>query len=271
MIICFLALNTIVGIAQSNSFGNISYSKATNISGKQRMLSQRITKLYMLKLAGSHGTELTNEFNSSIQLFERNLAILESNSKESSIKIKSTLRNEKNQWESFKKVLREHSIKKVNSVMTSSNELLTRCHQLVLAIEEESKYSNEYANESSAEQLKVETINISGKQRMLSQRLCLYYTACRVYRKEQLDSKAICDQVEEIYAEMNKSLNWLLINDLNTFEIEKNIGKILGLFKVIEKNKKAFMNNQLPLLQIMNLSNKITSTYNVVTGQYTSL
>lgn len=266
-----LILCTYIGICQSNSYGNISYSKATNISGKQRMLSQRITKLYMLKLAGSHGTELTKEFNSSIQLFERNLSILESNGKSSSMKIKSSLRKEKSQWERFKQVLREHSISKVNSVMTNCNELLKRCHELVLAIEEESKYSNEFANESASEQLKVETVNISGKQRMLSQRLCLYYTACRVYRKERLDSKALCNKVEEIYAEMNKSLNWLLINDLNTFAIEENIGKILGLFEEIEKNKKDFKNNKLPLVKIMNLTNKITSNYNVVTGQYTSL
>ncbi len=266
-----ILLCSALSFAQSNTYGNISYGKATNISGKQRMLSQRIAKLYMLKLAGSHGTELTNEFNSSIQLFERNLSILEANSKDSSIKIKSSLRKEKNQWEKFKQSLREHSLENVNAIMTQSNELLKKCHQLVLAIEEESKYSKEFANESSSEQLKVETVNISGKQRMLSQRLCLYYTACRLYRKEKLDAKELCNQVEDIYAEMNKSLNWLLINDLNTFDIEEKIGKILGLFQLIENNKKDFINNNLPLVQIMNLTNKITSTYNEVTGKYTSL
>ncbi len=257
--------------AKNFTFGNISYGKATNISGKQRMLSQRITKLYLLKLAGSHGPELTKEFNSSIQLFERNLAILESNSKETSIKVKTTLKKEKVQWEVFKKTLREHSLHKVAAVMDNASQLLTKCHQVVLAIEEESKYTHEYENHNPQEQLKVETVNIAGKQRMLSQKLCLYYTACRLYRKENLDSKPICHNVEDIYKEMNESLNWLLINDLNTFAIEENIGKILGLFQQIEEDKKAFLNNKLPLVKIMGLANSITSLYNVITGQYTAL
>ncbi len=263
--------NILISNAQSSSYGSISFGKATNISGKQRMLSQRIAKLYMLRLAGSHSHELSNEYNSSIQLFQRNLSILEANSTTSSIKVKAALRKEKNEWETFKKILREHSMKKVGEVMSSSNELLRKCHSLVLAIEEDSKYNKEFSNESPVEQLKVEAVNISGKQRMLSQRLCLYYTACRVLQKEKLDYKAICGEVEKIYAEQNKSLNWLLINDLNTFGIEQNIGKILGLFQEIEKNKKEFFDNKLPLSKIMNLTNKITSMYNVVTGQYTSL
>jgi len=265
-----ILLSTICN-AQNNSYGNISYGKATNISGKQRMLSQRIAKLYILKLAGSRGQELTKEYNSSIQLFERNLYILESNSKTSSIKIKSSLKKEKKQWELFKTKIRSQSLENVSTIIASSNELLKKCHALVLAIEEEAKYANEFTNESPREQLKVETVNISGKQRMLSQRLCLYYATCRVYRMRKMDSKSICYEVENIYNEMNKSLNWLLINDLNTFNIEENIGKVLGLFQEIEKQKKDFFGNKLPLINIMNLCNKITSTYNEVTGQYTSL
>lgn len=259
-------------ISQKSVYGKISYSKATNISGKQRMLSQRIAKLYMLRLAGSQGQELSKEYNSSIQLFERNLAILESNGSAASIKIKSSVKKEKKQWELFKSNLRGgSSTENLSTIISNANELLKICHALVLAIEEEAKYSNEYANESPQEQLKVETVNISGKQRMLSQRLCLYYTICRVYRKKKLNSKSMCFEVEKIYNEMNESLNWLLINDLNTFSIEENIGKVLGMFNELEGQKKDFFNNKLPLVNIMNLTNKITSTYNVITGQYTSL
>jgi len=122
--------------------------------------------------------------------------------------------------------------------MTTSNELLKICHSLVLAIEEDSKYNKEYLNEATSEQSKV---------------------------------TGMCLQVENIYEEMNDSLNSLLINDLNTFTIEENIGKILGLFEAIEKNKRDFFNNKLPLTDIMKKTNKITNLYNIVTGQYTSL
>ncbi len=256
---------------EQQSFGNISYEKATNISGKQRMLSQRIAKIYLLRLAGANGSEVNSEYNSSLQLFQRNLIILETNSKKSSLKVRAALKKEKEQWRTFKTIIENRSNSNLNNVMNASNELLKRCHSLVLAIEEDSKYSKEFSNESSGDQIKVETVNISGKQRMLAQRLCLYYTACRVFKKEKLNSKGLCVQVENIYKEMNNSLNSLLINDLNTFTIEQKIGEVLTLFNQIEDNKRDFFNNKIPLSKIMILSNKITNLYNVITGQYSSL
>lgn len=257
--------------SQNSTYGKISYKKATNISGKQRMLSQRIAKVHLFKLAGASGSQLSSEFNSSIQLFQRNLSILKSNSTTSSAKVKSLIKKEANVFDKFKSVLRDRSISKVNTVIETSNQLLKTCHALVLAIEEDSKYNKEFFDESDSEQLKVTTVNVSGKQRMLSQRLCLYYVACRLYRKERLNYKNICNTVEVIYAEMNESLNNLLINDLNTFEIEANIGKVLSIFDDIESNKKDFFNNKIPLKDIMSKTNKITSLYNIITGQYTSL
>ncbi|WP_010523430.1 type IV pili methyl-accepting chemotaxis transducer N-terminal domain-containing protein [Aquimarina agarivorans] len=256
---------------EQEKFGNISYEKATNISGKQRMLSQRIAKIYLLRLAGANGNEVNSEYNSSLQLFQRNLSILETNSKKSSPKVRAAVKREKEQWETFKNIINNRSNKNLNNVMTSSNELLKRCHSLVLAIEEDSKYSKEFSESNNEDQLKVETVNLSGKQRMLSQRLCLYYTACRVFRKEKLNYKGLCVEVEKIYAEMNNSLNSLLINDLNTFTIEQKIGEVLTLFNQIEDNKRDFFNNKIPLSKIMMLSNKITNLYNIITGQYTSL
>lgn len=271
LLLMLLVSSFTIALAQNSTYGNISYKKATNISGKQRMLSQRITKVYLIKLAGASGSELTSEFNSSIQLFERNLSILESNSTKSSAKVKSLLRKEKSVFETFKNTLRNRDISNVNNAITMANTLLKTCHALVLAIEEDSKYNKEFLNESETEQTKVAIVNVSGKQRMLSQRLCMFYVACRLYRKENLDAKDLCNNVEEVYAEMNNSLNSLLTSNLNTFEIEANIGKVLSIFDSIENDKKAFFNNKLPLNDIMNKTNKITSLYNVITGQYTSL
>ena len=265
------ALNFTTSKAQSSNYGNISYQKATNISGKQRMLSQRIAKVHLLKLAGATGTELNQEYTSSIRLFQRNLSILTTNSKENSPKVKALIRKEERGFEKLKTALRNSSVENVNTVMNTSNELLQICHSLVLAIEEDSKYTKEYSNESESEQLKVNTVNLSGKQRMLSQRLCLYYTACRLYKKEKLDAKGMCVKVEKLYKEMNNSLNSLLINDLNSFSIEEDIGKILGLFEIFENQKRDLFNNKLPLKTIMTTTNKITNLYNVVTGKYSSL
>ena len=257
--------------AQSSTFGNISYKKATNISGKQRMLSQRIAKIYLIQQAGATGTELNKELNSSIQLFARNLTILENNAVKSSAKVKSHIKKEKAQWKLFRSKIESSSKPSVLEILSISNELLKKAHSLVLAIEEESKFNKEISSHNYNDQLKVETVNISGKQRMLSQRLCLYYAACRLFRRDKKNAGELCNEVEKVFNEMNTSLNYLLINDLNTFTIEENIGKILGLFTEIENNKRDFYNNKLPLSRVMDLSNNVTNLYNVITGQYASL
>jgi len=257
--------------AQESGFGEISYEKATNISGKQRMLSQRIAKVFLLKKAGATGTELNRELSSSMQLFKRNLSILESNSKKSSYKVKASVRKEKEQWELFETKLKSFDQPNVEEVMSLSNELLKRAHALVLAIEEESKYNKEFTNNNGNNQLQVEIVNISGKQRMLSQRLCLYYTACRLFKKDRKNSQNLCFEVNKIFKEMNTSLNTLLICDLNSFEIEENIGKVLSIFEEIEANEKDFFDNKLPLARITSITNNITSLYNIITGQYASL
>ena len=139
--------------AQGNTYGDISFEKATNISGKQRMLSQRIAKVFLIKQAGASGVELNKELNSSIQLFQRNLSILESNAKGASSKIKASIKNEKSQWELFKNKLTSSNKPSTMQVINMSQDLLKKAHILVLAIEEESKYSKEFSNDNSNEQI----------------------------------------------------------------------------------------------------------------------
>ena len=207
--------------AQQTTFGKISYMKATNISGKQRMLSQRIAKVFLVRKAGAHSPELSKEYNSSIQLFTRNLSILESNSKNSSSKIKASIKKEQMQWNLFKSKLQTPT-STVSEIISLSNNLLIKSNNLVLAIEEESKYNNEFNNNTSNDQLRVETINLSGKQRMLSQRLCLYYAACRLYKKEKI-----------------QEIDWVDItaNELAVKETSKNSKELLRRLHVKEGEK----------------------------------
>ena len=78
----FLVLFSLVFIsgysfAQNKTYGKISYEKAINLAGKQRMLSQRIAKIKVLNSVGASSTDLKAELSSSITIFVRNLKILD--------------------------------------------------------------------------------------------------------------------------------------------------------------------------------------------------
>lgn len=254
-------------IGQNSKFGNISYEKAVNLSGKQRMLSQKIAKVKMLKLIGASTNSLNKEFVSSITLFDRNLKILELNSKSQSSKVKAMLRNEVNEWTRFKSLMEKAGTGETDSFLNQTETMLNKCHAFVLAIEEASKFSKQLDYSNSMEQLKIETINLAGKQRMLSQKLCLYYAACRLYKKGKKADMA-CGKYQAIYKEINEAINSLLLNELNTPAIDSDIAVVLGIIESIEAEKKEFSTNKMALQTIVKKTNKMLEVFNSLTSQY---
>ncbi len=253
--------------AQKSKFGKISYEKAINVAGKQRMLSQKIAKVKVLNVVGASSIELKTELSSAITIFERNLKILDLNSKEQSAKVKALIRQERSKWNDFK-VLADKPLPDVKQVLESAGDLLSKCHMLTLAIEEESKFQKQLGVANAVEQLKVETINIAGKQRMLSQKMCLYYAACRAFRKGK-NAELACGQYQNIYYEMDETINNLLVNELNNTAIDGIIAQILSVVdQDINTRKKEFNSNKMPLQKVLETSNKLLELFNKLTNQY---
>jgi len=159
-----IVLITNVLVAQNKTYGKISYEKAVNLAGKQRMLSQKIAKVKVLKFVGASTAALKAEFSSGMTIFERNLKILELNSKGQGSKVKAVIRSENSEWVRFKEIMQKPN-PDVQEVLASAEALLFASHKVVLAIQEESKFSKQLAVEES-KQVKVKTINVAGKQRM---------------------------------------------------------------------------------------------------------
>ena len=253
--------------AQKSKFGKVSYEKAINVAGKQRMLSQKIAKVKVLNVVGASSIELKTELSSAITIFERNLKILDLNSKEQSAKVKALIRQERSKWNDFK-VLADKPLPDVKQVLESAGDLLSKCHMLTLAIEEESKFQKQLGVANAVEQLKVETINIAGKQRMLSQKMCLYYAACRAFRKGK-NAELACGQYQNIYYEMDETINNLLVNELNNTAIDGIIAQILSVVdQDINTRKKEFNSNKMPLQKVLETSNKLLELFNKLTNQY---
>lgn len=255
----------IVGVStlQAQKYGNITYSDAINISGKQRMLSQKITKVYMMRLNGATKDATAEEFKASTRLFNKNLMSLDDNSTGSSEKTKELIAQEKSQWEKFLNKFLLNPTDNVSKLLVLSNGLLDKCKALVSGIE-----SDGGSNSANLEKLK--TINLAGKQRMLSQRLSLYYLACKLNSgKPELAQTQ--GELKMIFSEMEKSFATLSTNNLNNEEINKNLEVIKNEFTLITSNKSALDNQSIDTDKILAFSSKVTSTYNTITGLYVKL
>ena len=260
LIICLLISYFSVS---SQNYGSMTYSDAINMSGKQRMLSQKISKVYMMRLNGTPKEATDEEFKASTRLFNKNLISLDDNSKNSSDKTKGLIAEEKLQWEKFLSKFLLNPTDNVSKLLVLSNGLLDKCKAVVTGIEND-------GSSASGDAHKLKTINTSGKQRMLSQRLSLYYLASKLNAgKPQLASTQ--GELKRIYAEMQKSFASLSANSLNNDEINKNFEILKNEFSLITGNMSGFENQSIDADKILSFSNKVTSTYNTITGIYAKL
>ncbi|TYA71920.1 type IV pili methyl-accepting chemotaxis transducer N-terminal domain-containing protein [Seonamhaeicola marinus] len=258
-----LYLVTFSLFAQSQNYGSISYNKAVNISGKQRMLSQKMSKSFLLLAYGANNGDIKRELTSSKFIFQKQLEIIKENGKNASV-IKLLVKKTEKIWQEFKYLIEaEPNLQNAKRVLNLNTDLLKSCHAIVQQIESMSGYSSKFFNNYDQELVTI--INKSGKQRMLSQRLCLYYTACTLFPKNTSEYKQV---LQETYTEFNDAIGYLLINSYNTTESEEEIGEIMNIWENYVNNKHDFLNTKFNLVDVFKTTNDLTSRFNKITGIY---
>ncbi|WP_420473975.1 type IV pili methyl-accepting chemotaxis transducer N-terminal domain-containing protein [Noviherbaspirillum sp. ST9] len=143
----------------------VNLNDAINKAGRQRMLSQRLAKSY-LQIGQSIDLERSRTIlDTSLAMFDRQLVELKAFAP--SPDNKATLGELEKVWLRYKEVLvgRAPNTKDAAYVMTASEEVLTLAHTATVQLEKTSP--------SSAGRL----VNLSGRQRMLSQRMAKFYQA----------------------------------------------------------------------------------------------
>lgn len=202
-----------------SSYAQISsMGEAINTAGKQRMLSQRIAQSYLLvaiQTENPYGKKLLTR---SINDFESNLKNLQSYPAAKNLSLH--LIPIKRLWIDYKR-----SATSAPSKQTAIH-LLELSDELLVASDNYVKELEKLTGKKEAE-----LINISGRQRMLSQRIAKNFLAR--YWKINIDQ---ANQVlYEDLAEYESVMDYLLQSSVNTKEITVQLRKVKGYFSFASK------------------------------------
>ncbi len=232
------------------------YGEAINQAGRQRMLSQRVVKAYaqigqQIFFARPH-----DQLDVSLNLYQRQLDDLIAFAKASSSQ--AALKRAKQVWQDFELIARGYvSQENVINLNKKSEELLQASQDVVQAL----------VNEAMTEKARI--VDISGRQRMLSQRMAKYY----LLLSWGLDDSRYRDEFNKAEREFSAALNELKGSSLNTPEIKEALAGVEKQWRFFQLTKIMDADKYLPSIvartteSLLHDMNRITGMYAKASGQ----
>ena len=153
-----------LALLSPSSWAAISAAEAMNLSGMQRMLSQRIAKSYLMIGAEVRPDLAEQQLDQSIAKFESNYLALKEYAP--TAEIRTALEDAGQTWQRYRELALSNPDKQTApSVLELSDQLLAQSEKVVQLLERHSGGQS------------ARLVNRSGRQRMLSQRIAKLYLA----------------------------------------------------------------------------------------------
>lgn len=171
----------------------LSDAEAVNKSGRERMLSQRIAKCYLMLAKEVSVEEAQQQLDESVALFEKQFQELQAYANEKNAK--QALAQLESAWLPYRvMVLSKPSLRNATPVVMQSDVVLQAAENLVQQIQKKSAVKT------------AGLVNMSGRQRMLSQRIAKLYLAMYMHLN-----------IPNLENEFHKALNQyeMALNNLN--------------------------------------------------------
>lgn len=206
-----LLLAVSLSIFSAPTFAQIeTLSQAINESGRLRMLSQRIAKAQILKTLDIQPGNAQQQYTASQKKFDQNLKDLKlfSTTLTSNTAIEVALSAIDTEWNGYKEVLSQGN--NVNDILVLSDRTLLACEELVSQLE------------NTAQRQSARWVNLSGRQRMLSQRIAKFYSAISLSG----DTAAFSPELLKAIDEFDSALIQLINSPDNTKFVQHKLNKV---------------------------------------------
>lgn len=203
----WLAMGIALFLACSSlSWATISEGEAVNRAGQQRMLSQRMAKNWSLLAQKAFVSVQQTQMEQAMQRFDDNLKELRAYDQVHGQQAQVSLVALTEQWQIYQAFLRSSPMpQKQKDLLVLAEKILQRAETVVQQLTAQHQSSNVLSK----------TIAVSGRQRMLSQRIVLLYAA--------RDQKNDPQTYQQAISAFSQALVDLKKNPKNTPEIRKRL------------------------------------------------